>query len=99
MRKLREFWQFIKGVFKDRAPYIVIYDSHHSGSNPVLAFVSAGEFGADSCGVFVGDWDGAYEYMKHVLRRATSPRHNIRIAIAGDAPGLSRHPFLSHYYR
>lgn len=93
MRKLKELWQLIKGICKDRTPYIVVRSSTFSG--PVLAWGGSREFGADEDAVFTGDWDAAYRFMQH---RMIDSRHQYRIAIAGDVPELRYESMLAKYY-
>lgn len=97
MRKLKELWTFIKGVFKDRAPYVVIWTDKQG--KDILATVQSERFGADVHCVFVGNWQGAHDFMRYRVTQVCAPGfwedRNIRIAIATDVPQLS-HAFKNY---
>lgn len=84
MRKLKELWQLIKGIFKDRTPYIVVCDTYHGYTR--LAWSGADQFGGDEHSVFVGNWDGAYRFMQY---RQCDSQLSYRIAVAGDVAELA----------
>lgn len=87
MRKLKDLWQLIKGIFKDRTPYIVVYDICHGRERRTrLAWSGGDKFGGGEHSVFVGNWDGAYRFMQY---RQADSQLAYRIAIAGDVAELA----------